>query len=273
MRFTNGLESVVALVTGAASGIGLGTARALASSGASVALADIDEAELEKAVQSIEAPRSQLLPIALDVTARAAWGSAIEWVNRELGEIGVLVNNAGISTVGTPFEEIGPDIWDRVVEINLTGVYNGVQASLPSLRRNGGGHIVNCASIGGIIAGSSMSAYSATKFAVVGLSEALRAELEDINVGVSVLCPGPVRTRLWQTSRRAKGLPEAPTPPDGVGALAANGMDPGEVGWRVVAAILGNHPYIFTHPEYRAAVEMRHQALLAGIDSGESYKG
>jgi len=257
------LSGRTALVTGGASGIGLGIARALARAGTTVVIADVDHDAVRSAEDSLDSQRVAGIPF--DVTDRRAWADAVDRVVREFGGLDILVNNAGISTVGMAFGDIDDGAWDRIVGINLTGVYNGISAALPELRRSRG-HIVNSASIGGLIAGPLMSAYSATKFAVVGLSEALRAELEPEGVGVTVLCPGPVRTRLWQTSRRARGLPDAPLPADGVGALSSAGMDPDVVGELVVTAIRDNRQYVITHPDYRDAVQARHAILMEDFE-------
>lgn len=187
----------------------------------------------------------------------------------KLGPVQLLCNNAGVSTLGMPFDTIEPDVWDKVVAINLTGVYNGVRTFLGGMRAAGGGHIVNTSSIGGMLASADLSAYVATKFAVVGLSEALRKEF----AGVSVLCPGAVRSRLWRTSRPIRGLPDIETSPDDLSGQSAraSGMDPYEVGLRVVDGVRSDQPYIFTHPQYKAPFADRFKAILAGVDRAAAF--
>ena len=119
----------------------------------------------------------------------------------------------GVSTFGVRFEDIGPELWDRVIAINLAGVYNGVHYFLAGMQAAGGGHIVNSSSMAGLLGVPMGGPYAASKFAIVGLSESLRAELVDSAIGVSVLCPGSVRTRLWRTSRAVRGLPDVDVPP------------------------------------------------------------
>jgi NAD(P)-dependent dehydrogenase (short-subunit alcohol dehydrogenase family) len=190
-----------------------------------------------------------------------------------MGPVQLLVNNAGVSTLGMPIDEVGPELWDRVISINLTGVYNGVHSFLDDMRGAGGGHIVNTSSMGGLLCGPLLAPYSASKAAVVGLSEALRAELAGSGIGVSVLIPGSVRTRLWRTSRVVRGLPDIDTPPADLttGSADPNGMDPDEVGRRVLAAVSANEPYIVTHPEFRTSVEDRHARLLHGFDQAAAF--
>ncbi|GAA1845185.1 hypothetical protein GCM10009836_25880 [Pseudonocardia ailaonensis] len=263
----------VALVTGAAGGIGLGIAEALLAEGARVALADIDTVELGRTVDDLKARGHAVLGVELDVTDRAAWAAAVDLVRETWGELRVLVNNAGVSTLGMPFETIEPTLWDKVVDINLTGVYNGIHASLASLLADGGGHIVNTASVGGLLGIPALGPYVATKFAVVGLSEALRAELSDQGVGVSVLCPASVRSRLWRTSRPVRGLPDVDTPPADASGQSGRegGMDPAEVGRRVVDGVRRNDLYILTHPEIRSWLVRRHDGLVAALDHAGEY--
>jgi len=261
------LAGKVAFITGSGGGIGLGIAKACANAGMKVALSDVDESALERAAAELGAVTAEVMTIPLDVTDRAGWEQAAERVPTELGPVRLLVNNAGVSTLGMPFDEVGPALWDRVIEINLTGVYNGVHHFLDGMRAAGGGHIVNTSSMGGLLGGAMLSPYSATKFAIVGLSEALHAELSEEGIGVSVLCPGGVRSRLWRTSRAVRGLPDVDVPPaDMSGQSATAAMSADEVGRRVLDAVVADELYIITHPEFRKAVTERHERLLGGFD-------
>jgi NAD(P)-dependent dehydrogenase (short-subunit alcohol dehydrogenase family) len=182
------------------------------------------------------------------------------------------VNNAGVSTNGMLFGDISPELWDRVLSINLTGVYNGVHYFLDGMRAAGGGHIVNTSSMGGLVGFPGLSPYSATKFGVVGLSESLRAELAADGIGVSVLCPGGVRSRLWRTSRAVRGLPDTQSPPDDVsGQSATAAMLPEEVGRRVLDAVTANELFIITHPEMRDIVTQSSDQLLRAFDRAAAF--
>jgi NAD(P)-dependent dehydrogenase (short-subunit alcohol dehydrogenase family) len=180
----------------------------------------------------------------------------------------------GVSTFGVRFEDIGPELWDRVIAINLAGVYNGVHYFLAGMQAAGGGHIVNSSSMAGLLGVPMGGPYAASKFAIVGLSESLRAELVDSAIGVSVLCPGSVRTRLWRTSRAVRGLPDVDVPPPELkgGSADPHGMDPDEVGRRVVDAVVADEPYIMTHPEFRDSVTERHAALLRGFERAAAFQ-
>ena len=263
-----------AFITGGASGIGLGIARAVAEEGMKVALADIDERALEQAVSGLRQLGAEVMAVCLDVTDRDGWRRAAHEVPATIGPVRLLVNNAGVSTNGMPFGEITPELWDRVININLTGVYNGVYHFVDGMRAAGGGHIVNTSSMGGLLGASLLAPYVATKFAVVGLSESLRLELADSGVGVSVLCPGGVRTSIWRTSRPVRGLPDTETPPDDVSGQSARAtMDPFEVGRRVVDGIRADEPYIVTHPEFREVIADRHERLMASFARAGAFDG
>jgi NAD(P)-dependent dehydrogenase (short-subunit alcohol dehydrogenase family) len=239
-----------------------------------VVLTDIDGPALEQAAAELEAAGAEVMALQLDVTDRRDWVTAAERVPAAMGPVQLLVNNAGVSTNGLRFDEVGPGLWDRVVAINLTGVYNGTHHLLGGMIAAGGGHIVNTSSLGGLMGFPLLSAYSATKAAVVALSESLRAELADAGVGVSVLCPGSVRTRLWRTSRAVRGLPDVEVPPeDASGQSARAEMGPDEVGRRVLDAVLADEPYIFTHPEFRSVLEDRHRSLAQAFDRAEAFPG
>jgi NAD(P)-dependent dehydrogenase (short-subunit alcohol dehydrogenase family) len=238
-----------------------------------VALADIDAKTLAEAGAELEQAGAAVLAVPLDVADLSSWQAARAETERALGPVQLLCNNAGVSTLGMKFDAISPELWGKVVDINLNGVFNGVHTFLEGMRAAGGGHIVNTSSIGGMFGVANLSPYVATKFAVVGLSEALRAEFAGDGIGVSVLCPGSVRSRLWRTSRPIRGLPDIDVPPDDASGQSASlsGMDPYEVGLRVVHAVRQDQLYIFTHAEFRAPIAGRSEKLMAGFDSTDAF--
>jgi NAD(P)-dependent dehydrogenase (short-subunit alcohol dehydrogenase family) len=263
----------VAFITGAASGIGLGMAHAFAGAGMKVAMADIDAEGLETAAADLRASGASVLALPLDVTDRPGWASAADRAEADLGPVQLLCNNAGVSALGMKIETIEPSLWDKVVDINLGSVFNGVHTFAARLRAAGGGHVVNTASLAGLSAtASGIGAYAATKFAVVGLSEVLRAELAPDGIGVSVLCPGPVRSRLWRTSRHIRGLPDTDVPPPEslLGSASPDGLDPFVLGRRVLDAVQANEFYVITHAEPRAGVVLRHEQIMAAFDRAET---
>jgi NAD(P)-dependent dehydrogenase (short-subunit alcohol dehydrogenase family) len=255
------LTGKVAFITGSAGGIGLGIARACAAAGMRVVLSDIDAPELAMAEAELRSAGGEVLSVRLDVTSREDWARAADHI-ASLGPVQLLVNNAGVSTYGMEFDEIEPVLWDRVISTNLTAVYNGVHCFLGQMRTAGEGHIVNTASVGGLVGIALLTPYCATKFALVGLSESLRAELAGSGIGVSVLCPGTVRTRIRQTSRKA-GARSEPGAATSDANAQPGAMEPDEVGRRVLAGVRADAPYIVTHPHVRGAVSQRH-ALLMG---------
>lgn len=189
------------MVTGAASGIGRETALALAMRGADLAICDVDESGLKKSAEDIQALGRRALPATVDVANADRMRAFSEQVQTEFGRVDVLVNNAGIG-VGGPFVEVPLEEWDAIVGINLKGVVNGCYFFLPGMIEAGrGGHVVNIASMAGYVAAPGMTAYSATKFAVVGLSEALRGELAADGIGVTAICPGVINTPIVRSGR------------------------------------------------------------------------
>jgi NAD(P)-dependent dehydrogenase (short-subunit alcohol dehydrogenase family) len=274
MMTANDLRGAVVLITGAAGGIGLGMAQAFAEAGAKIALADIDSEALEQAATDLKATGAAVHAVSLDVTDRPGWATAAAEVESVLGPVRVLCNNAGVSTLGVKFEEVTSEFWDKIVDINLTGVFNGLHCFVRSMRAAGGGHIVNTASMGGLLGGvPTLAPYAATKFAVIGLSEGLRAELAADGIGVSVVCPGGVRSRLWLTSRRLRGVPDTDAPPAGVSGQSSrpDGMDPYQVGLMVVDAVRNDDLYVLTHPEFRSAVADRNERLMAAFDRSATF--
>ena len=256
------LNGKTAFITGGASGIGLASAQALAQRGMRVVLADIDAARLDQVAGTFP---GEVEPVRLDVRDREAWQAAREQAERRFGPVSVLMNNAGIiNDSGDAVEKRGlvdqtPESWDRIIAINLTGVYNGVHAFGPGMRDRGEGHIVNTSSTQGVITARGVASYCASKFGVVALSEALRYELADNGVGVSVLCPGVIATRLSASSRLVAGQTPREFPTD-------YGIKADVVGEMVVNGILRNDLYIFTHGEYAKPVADRHQRIMDALE-------
>jgi len=243
-----------AFITGGASGIGLGVADALAARGLAVTIADIDPDALERAI----AARKNVRGVALDVRDREGWARAKADAEAAFGPVDVLVNNAGIGPDGAQIADLTHESFDRIIGINLVGVFNGVAAFAADMRGRGRGHIVNTASIAGLFASApGVSAYGVAKFGVVAMSETLRGELAPHGVGVSVLCPGFVATNIIANTARISG--EAS---DYDGDMApGTGMSPAQAGEIVVRGIEANRLYILTHPEMWPVVEARHTAI------------
>ena len=257
-----------AFITGGASGIGLGIAQALAGRGIAVTLADIDREVLEEVVA---ASKGQFRGQLMDTRQRQHWAAAKAEAERAAGPVDILVNNAGIAPDGRELADMDPQSFDRIVAINLSGVFNGVSAFAAGMRARRKGHIVNTSSMAGLAAQmvSRIGAYAATKYAVVALSEVLRIEMAPHEVGVSVLCPGMVATNLMSTTLKLGG--DFPPPGNAAAAMipAASILDSGtsaaNVGEKVVQGIASNLPYIITHPETWPGVEQRMQALAAAF--------
>jgi len=190
------LSGRVAVVTGAASGIGRGVALALARRGADLASCDVDESGREETAERIRQLGRRVLPSRVDVSNAEQVRGFAERTYAELGRADVLVNNAGIG-VGGPFVDVPLAEWDKILGVNLKGVIHGCYFFVPRMIAAGaGGHVVNISSMAGYIAGPGMTAYTTTKFGVVGFSEALRAELAGRGIGVTVVCPGVIDTPI-----------------------------------------------------------------------------
>jgi NAD(P)-dependent dehydrogenase (short-subunit alcohol dehydrogenase family) len=188
-------EGQVALITGGASGIGRALADTLAARGVTVVLADLQLALAESAAAEIRSRGQSALALALDVRDRAAFARAVQATTSRYGRIDYFFNNAGI-LVGGPVERYEASDWSDVLDVNLMGVVNGIQAVYPVMISQGFGHIINTASMAGLLPAASMVSYTASKHAVVGLSKALRIEAKRHGVRVSVLCPGFIRTPI-----------------------------------------------------------------------------
>ncbi len=200
------LAGKTAFVTGGASGIGLALGRALAETGMNVMLADIESTALTSAVRDLSKEGlTNVRSVGCDVSDPVSVEEAAETTYKAFGAVHVVCNNAGVA-VGSGIDDISVETWRWVLDVNLMGVLHGVRTFLPHIRAHGqGGHIVNTASMAGFNSGLGFSPYSASKFAVVNMSEGLAMELTPLNIGVTVLCPGFVRTRIWDSGRNRQG--------------------------------------------------------------------
>jgi NAD(P)-dependent dehydrogenase (short-subunit alcohol dehydrogenase family) len=239
-----------------------------------VVVADIDAAAAGVVAAGITANGGRAIAVACDVTSRGSVNGLAERALAEFGAVHLLCNNAGVVRF-RPVPEMTDGDWDWQIDVNLRGVVHGVQAFLPHmLARGRDAHIVNTGSIQGLVTGrgAGVTTYSMTKHAVVGLSENLRVELAPLGIGVSVVCPGPVRTDLAAGGARR---PEAqggalPVADDFHAMLNSNGMDPATVAQLVIKAVRADELYVLTHADTRAQVEARFSALMAAYDRLES---
>lgn len=268
-------DGKVAFVTGAASGIGLGMARAFAEAGMKVVITDIRESALDAALASFGEQAAYVRTIMLDVTDREDWVRAADEAERAFGPVHVLCNNAGVNISGRMQDATYSD-WDFCLGVNLGGVVNGVQTFVPRMLAHGeGGHVVNTSSMGGLSASKGAGLYCTSKYAVVGLSESLRADLMDQDIGVSVYCPSAVQSELFESTAvvRPAALADsgaAPPPAPDLASRAASpifatAMTAEEAGQRVLAGIRRNDMYILTHPEIRKMLETRARAIIAAL--------
>jgi NAD(P)-dependent dehydrogenase (short-subunit alcohol dehydrogenase family) len=247
-----------AFITGGASGIGLALAKTFLKEGMNVVIADLRPDHLDAARHTLAEYVKRLRLLQLDVSDREAMADAAEVTQSEFGSVHLLCNNAGVGD-GVLIDRAGYEDWDWVLKINLGGVINGIVTFLPRMKAHGeGGHILNTASMHSFIALPAWGGiYTTTKFAVRGLSESLRLALAPFNIGVSLLCPGLVKTnigdslKLRPAPRSSQAAPAAPphvtaqiTPPP-----AGSGMDAAEVAEQALQGIRQNDFYILTHPE------------------------
>jgi NAD(P)-dependent dehydrogenase (short-subunit alcohol dehydrogenase family) len=248
------VEGKVAFITGGGSGVGLGMAKAFLAAGMKVAIADIREDHLEEARAELG---GDVHAVRLDVTDRVAFALAADETERALGNVHVVCNNAGINLFNDMTEATYQD-WDWVLGVNLGGVVNGVVTFVPRIKAHGeGGHVVNTASMAAFVAGPGAGIYTTAKFAVHGLSDALRWSLLPHGIGVSMVCPGLVKSRIFESDLvRPAELSTETTPADAefmriLPGLHEAGMDPDEIGDKVLRAIRRNDFYVFTHPDHR----------------------
>jgi NAD(P)-dependent dehydrogenase (short-subunit alcohol dehydrogenase family) len=271
------LAGKTAFVTGAASGIGLGIATALAQAGAKVMLCDIEEAPLSAAVAALKKTNADVDRVKADVSLKAELQAAAEATTARYGNVHILVNNAGVGG-GGPYGMWTDQGWNWTLGVNLMAVIWGIEIFGPLIEKHGeGGHIVSTASIAGMISGNS-GPYNVSKYGVVALSEGLRIELAPRGIGVSVLCPGFIRTEIVNSRRnlppRFAGAFRGPPPTSGplaerireLSERVKQGIDPAYVGELVREGIENDWPYIFTDNELEPFVDRRFAAIKQGFD-------
>jgi len=249
-----------AFVTGGANGVGIGIVRNLLERGAKVAIADIRQDSIDQALQSLD--NREVMGVQLDVASRDGFKAAADEVEAKFGPVSILVNNAGVNLF-QPIEESSYDDWDWLLGVNLHGVINGVQTFVPRMvervkaGEQVGGHVVNTASMAAFLAGGSPGIYNTTKYAVRGLSESLRYSLLQYGIGVSVLCPGLVKSYIYASDDiRPDGLKAQmkavdTTAVERLAGVHEFGMEPDVIGARVIEAMEANRLYIFSHPDHK----------------------
>ena len=274
----NAFEGRVAVVTGAASGIGLATASRFAEEGMKVVLADIQQDALESAVSQLQLAGHDVLGVPTDVTQFEQIQHLADEAISAYGKVNIVHNNAGVVRAGS-LEELTLEDWQWVMGVDLWSVIYGVKVFLPLVKQAGEGHIVNTASSAGLQATANIGPYNVAKFGVVGLTETLRLELDEAEspIGASVLCPGAVRTQICNSDRNREltGVSAGVTSTtdqtfkEMAGAIVNDGLAPADVADRVVTAIRSNDFWILTHSEWNEVMEQR----VAGMKSNQLVTG
>ncbi len=272
------LEDRVLVVTGGGGGIGRAIALAGARAGMHAVVADVEEGAAKQVAEEVRALGRRALSVHCDVSDRASVERLAERAWSELGGCHLLANNAGVLVMGALQDRSESD-WEWVLAVNLRGVVNGVQCFLPRLLAQAGeSHVVNTASMAGHVAFPTLGVYTTSKYAVVGLSESLRADLQGTRVGVSVLCPGGVQTRITESERNRParlGTSQVTQSDRDAVSQAANEqaeemIDPAIVGDKVIRAVRAGEFWILTHPHWRGLVEQRYRDLMAAFDRQSS---
>lgn len=274
------LRDKVSFITGGASGLGLGMAKAFGSEGMKVMIADIEQAALTRAVQELKDSQIRAEGVLCDVSSRGSLREAALKTIATFGKVHVVCNNAGVAA-GGPLGTIDERDWQWCTDVNLLGVVYGTEIFAPLIESHGeGGHFVNTASMAGWLGIPNMEPYCASKFAVVAMSEGWSVQLSGKNIGVSVLCPGFVQTRIHESHRNKQarygsessvqvGLGENR---EQAAQMVNSGIPVAPVANRVVEAIRDNDLYIFTHVEFKPLVEMRFARVMAAFDKSSTSK-
>lgn len=273
------------LISGAAGGIGFALAKEFGELGMNVVIADIDETALNEAKTQLESQNVNVLACKLDVTDYAQWESCVEQTIAAFGKLHMVVNNAGVGGVPGKIEQTDHALWRWVVDVNLMGVLYGTQAATPEIKRHGeGGWIVNVASMAGMMGVPYASAYSATKAAVVSMTESWAVELKPHNIHVSALCPAFVKTRIHESMRNKQDKYKSEDESKEMdvadkarlkknfgqaAALVESGIPAELLAKRVVEALNSGQQYIFTHPNYRDAASYRSALINKAFDDAQ----
>jgi NAD(P)-dependent dehydrogenase (short-subunit alcohol dehydrogenase family) len=269
------ISGKTAIVTGAASGIGRGIATALAEAGANVVMADIQKEAVEQAAHGLSGTNKRIMPVRIDVTLETSVIDALAEAERAFGKLHIACNNAGVPMHGTGLVDVLPADWQFVMAVNICGIIHGIRHFVPAILKHGEeGHVVNTASVAGFQnrRGTGQAPYSMSKYAAVSLSEALEHELEGTNVGVSVLCPGPINTNIARGARNRPDHMGGPQIRRGDEAtlaerLATTGLDPKRVGERVVDAIRNQTFYAFVGAVPAEVIRARHRRIEEALNS------
>ena len=262
------LEGKVVVVTGGGSGIGLAMARRFSAAGCRVAVADVEAGALAAAVEELG---GETLGIQADVTSPASMAEVRERTVERFGGLHVVCLNAGVAASGSLLDT-SVESWRWMIEVNLLGVVHGIHAFVPHLVAQGEGHVVCTASASGLISAPALGAYGATKHAVVGLAAVLRDELAPAGVGVSVVCPGVVRTRIFESHRNRPDELAGETHTDETTAqvyldAAAGAPGPDVVADAVHDAVLADRLFVLPSPEVNRLVQARIDEVLAALPS------
>lgn len=278
----------VAFITGGASGLGLAMARSFTGAGMKVVIADVQQDALDAAAKEFAESNAEVLTLKVDVSDRDAMEDAANKTIEAFDKVHVLCNNAGVAISGNIGDHTYKD-WDWVMNVNLNGVINGVVSFVKRIKEHGeGGHIVNTASIAGQFAMGGLGIYNTTKFAVVGMSETMRQDLAQFNIGTSVLCPGFVATNIYTSERnRPDALGGADASSFGIGSMTdlsdeereervtemmASVMPPAVIGDMVLEAIQKDIFYILSHADFKAPVMQRFEEIGSSFDHWENYR-
>jgi len=263
-----------ALVTGGASGIGLGITRALLEAGMQVIVADVRPDHLETAREALAEAGERALFLSLDVGNRDNWQRARETVEKRYGRLHILCLNAGVGLLGSMIDSDDAD-WEWSTTVNLVGVTNGVEALLPHMLAHGEpGHVIATSSMGGLIVANDGGIYSSAKFGVVALMEELRRTLDGTSVSASVLCPAAVNTNIFDHVRMRPEAFTGKSVPDErmleeaeamARGILSHGRSPLDVGEMVRTAIAVDAPYVFTDSGVRSTLAAKYNALLASV--------
>lgn len=267
------LKNKVAVITGAAEGIGKAIAVAAAAQGMKLVMADISASKLDATVAELKAQGTEVLGVVTDVAQESAVQNLADQAFTQFGNVHLLVNNAGVAFTKSAWETTAQD-WEWIMGVNLYGVTHALRAFIPRMLAKGEeGHIVNTASMAGMISAPALAAYNVSKFGVVTLSEGLYHDLtlRQSKLGVSVLCPSWVNTRIIESERNRDAAQR--TDVDKLERISAkasanitkavqNGLSPDEVARQVIDAVQANQFYILTHPDSLAAVHVRAQDIL-----------